>query len=69
MPLVVGDRLDTDIAAGVVLGLPTLLVLTGISSEQDALQASQGLRPDYLADDLRCLMPGGAWRTLAAEAR
>ncbi|MBU6243582.1 MAG: HAD-IIA family hydrolase [Actinomycetales bacterium] len=67
-PLVIGDRLDTDIAAGHRLGLPTLLVLTGISSEADAIAAGPGWRPDYVAEDLRCLMPGRAWRTLAAEA-
>ena len=29
-PLVVGDRLDTDIAGAVGAGLPSLLVLTGV---------------------------------------
>ena len=68
-PLVVGDRLDTDIAAGARLRLPTLLVLTGISSEADAMSAAPASQPSYVADDLRCLMPGGAWRTLPAQAR
>lgn len=67
-PLVIGDRLDTDIAAGYRLGLPTLLVLTGISAEAEALAAGPGWRPDFVAADLRCLMPGGTRRTLAAEA-
>lgn len=37
--LVVGDRLDTDIAAGVAAGVPTWLVLTGVETERPASQA------------------------------
>ncbi len=33
--LVIGDRLDTDILGGVRLGMPTALVLTGISQPED----------------------------------
>jgi NagD protein len=32
----IGDRMDTDIVAGLEAGLETILVLTGLSSEQDA---------------------------------
>jgi 4-nitrophenyl phosphatase len=34
--LVVGDRLETDIAAGQVVGCPTALVLSGVSSTAEA---------------------------------
>jgi 4-nitrophenyl phosphatase len=34
--LVVGDRLETDIAAGQVVGCPTALVLSGVSTKQQA---------------------------------
>lgn len=34
--LVIGDRLDTDIAAGQAAGCPTALVLSGISTRQEA---------------------------------
>jgi 4-nitrophenyl phosphatase len=34
--LVVGDRLETDIAAGQAVGCPTALVLSGVSTREDA---------------------------------
>jgi 4-nitrophenyl phosphatase len=34
--LVVGDRLETDIAAGQAVGCPTALVLSGVSTEEQA---------------------------------
>jgi HAD superfamily hydrolase (TIGR01457 family) len=52
-PLVVGDRLDTDIAGAAALGLDSLLVLTGISSREEA--ETSDVRPTYLAEDLRSL--------------
>ena len=45
-PLVVGDRLDTDIAGGRAAGFATALVLTGVHGLDDALDAAPGLRPD-----------------------
>jgi HAD superfamily hydrolase (TIGR01457 family) len=52
-PLLVGDRLDTDIAGAVGLGWDSMLVLTGISTRED-LRSSPVL-PTYVADDLRTL--------------
>ncbi len=54
-PLVVGDRLDTDIAGANAAGLPSLMVLTGVSTAQDLVRASVSERPVYLAPDLRSL--------------
>lgn len=54
-PLVVGDRLDTDIAGAVAAGLPGLLVLSGVSTADDALRAVVDERPDYIGTDLRSL--------------
>ena len=54
-PLVVGDRLDTDIAAGVRNGIPSLLVMTGVTDVAAVLDAEPGERPTYLAADLRGL--------------
>lgn len=54
-PLVVGDRLDTDIAGANAAGLPSLLVLTGVSTAADLIRARTSERPTYLAADLRSL--------------
>lgn len=54
-PLVVGDRLDTDIEGAVRAGMDSLLVLTGVSSARDLLHASPAQRPTHVAADLRGL--------------
>ena len=54
-PLVVGDRLDTDIAGANAAGLPSLLVLSGVSTAAEMVRAVVGERPDYVAADLRSL--------------
>jgi glycerol-1-phosphatase len=54
-PLVVGDRLDTDIAGAKAADLPSLMVLTGVSTAEDMIRAAASERPDYLGSDLRSL--------------
>jgi glycerol-1-phosphatase len=54
-PLVVGDRLDTDIAGANAAGLPSLLVLCGVSTAAETVRAAAGQRPSYIAEDLRAL--------------
>ncbi|MGA9871635.1 MAG: HAD-IIA family hydrolase, partial [Rhodococcus sp. (in: high G+C Gram-positive bacteria)] len=54
-PLVVGDRLDTDIAGANATGIPSLLVLTGVSSALDVLRAIESERPTHIAFDLNAL--------------
>lgn len=54
-PLVVGDRLDTDIAGAHATGIPSLLVLTGVSSAVDALRAVESERPTHIGFDLDVL--------------
>jgi HAD superfamily hydrolase (TIGR01450 family) len=51
-PLVVGDRLDTDIEGAVRGKSDSLLVLTGVSRPADVLLAGPKRRPSYLAADL-----------------
>lgn len=51
-PLAVGDRLDTDIAGGVGVGIDSLLVLTGVSTAADLLTAPAERRPTFVAADL-----------------
>lgn len=54
-PLMIGDRLDTDIEGGRVAGMPSLLVLTGVSDAAELLAAPPVRRPDYIAADLAAL--------------
>lgn len=54
-PLVVGDRLDTDIEGGVAVGWDTLLVLTGVTGLEELVAARPGSRPTYVAPDLATL--------------
>src|SRR3954464_14719219 len=51
-PLVVGDRLDTDIEGAHNAGWDSLLVLTGVSGLVEVASAPPRLRPTYLAADL-----------------
>src|SRR5512146_975465 len=52
--LVVGDRLETDIAGGQSVGARTALVLSGVSTEEQA--AAWQPQPDLIAADLATLV-------------
>jgi ribonucleotide monophosphatase NagD (HAD superfamily) len=52
--LMIGDRVDTDIAAGQAAGCKTALVLTGVSSEQAGRAWKPA--PDYIEADLATLV-------------
>jgi glycerol-1-phosphatase len=65
-PLVVGDRLDTDIAGARAAGLDSLLVLTGVTDAAALLAAPRGMRPTFVAADLTALrLPAVASRVSA----
>lgn len=52
-PLVVGDRLDTDIEGANKVGIDSLLVLSGVTTIAELLAAPRDLRPTYLSWDAR----------------
>ena len=55
-PIVVGDRLDTDIEGANAVGCPSMLVFSGVTSAAELLAAPPKLRPTYLAADLSGLL-------------
>ncbi|MFF1894638.1 HAD hydrolase-like protein [Streptomyces sp. NPDC058206] len=57
-PLVVGDRLDTDIEGAFNGGVDSLLVLTGVTDARQLLAAEPRHRPTYVDADLRGLLTG-----------
>ncbi|GAB2477094.1 HAD-IIA family hydrolase [Xylanimonas ulmi] len=65
--LVVGDRLDTDLAGARSGGYPGLHVLTGVSSARDDVLAEPGLRPHYVGADLRALLEPHPLPALGAD--
>ena len=77
-PLVVGDRLDTDILGANRAGMASAVVLTGIDRAKQLLAADAKSRPDFILEDLRGLhepypvvemVRGGATRVGAARVR
>ena len=54
-PLMVGDRLDTDIEGARRAEVDSLLVMTGVTSLADLGGAGPEVRPTYVAHDLRAL--------------
>ncbi|OIK25423.1 HAD-IIA family hydrolase [Streptomyces malaysiense] len=81
-PLVVGDRLDTDIEGAFNGGVDSLLVLTGVTDGALLLAATPEHRPTYVDADLRGLLTGqpeitregdgfgcGGWTATAGETR
>ncbi|MBT2369679.1 HAD hydrolase-like protein [Streptomyces sp. ISL-10] len=55
-PLVVGDRLDTDIEGAFNGGVDSLLVLTGVTDAAQLLAAVPSHRPTYIDADLRGML-------------
>jgi HAD superfamily hydrolase (TIGR01450 family) len=55
-PLVIGDRLDTDIEAAYNTGTDSLLVLTGVDNPHSVTLAPEHRRPTYIAETLQALL-------------
>ena len=81
-PLMVGDRLDTDIEGARRIGLDSLLVLTGVTGLAELVAAPEEVRPTYVAPDLAGLLEPhqapaheagehslGGWRGTVADGR
>lgn len=75
-PLVVGDRLDTDIEGATNAGVDSVVVLTGVATPLDLLTAAPRHRPTYLAEGLPALLEPypevregacGGWRARWAD--
>ncbi|WP_240311855.1 HAD-IIA family hydrolase [Nocardioides houyundeii] len=52
-PIMVGDRLDTDIEGARVAGYPSLLVLTGVTGLSELVSAPESSRPTYIYPTLQ----------------
>lgn len=77
-PIVVGDRLDTDLGGARAAGYPGLHVLTGVSTARDDVLAPPEFRPDFIGADLLSLItphpapalgPNGWWECNGRRAR
>jgi HAD superfamily hydrolase (TIGR01450 family) len=51
-PLVIGDRLDTDVKGAVSAALDSAVVMTGIATNKDLLGAKSDERPNYILNNL-----------------
>ncbi|MFA5106101.1 MAG: HAD-IIA family hydrolase [Candidatus Micrarchaeia archaeon] len=58
----IGDRLDTDIRCANAAGVKSVLVLTGVATQQDAMEAKKGERPDMVLKSIAELEPAALAR-------
>lgn len=81
-PLMVGDRLDTDIEGAHNAGVDSLLVMTGVTGLAELVEATARLRPTYVSADLGGLLAAhgapdqeastwslGGWRAAVHDGR
>jgi glycerol-1-phosphatase len=54
-PLMIGDRIDTDIRGANEVGIASAVVLTGIATRKELIGAKPEDRPDFILEDLRGL--------------
>lgn len=65
-PLVIGDRLNTDIAGGIAAGYDTLCTVTGVSGHYELLTTPH--RPSFIAGNLRDHLPGWSAQLVETDA-
>lgn len=51
-PLMIGDRIDTDIRGARAVGIKSACVLTGVATRKELVGAKPEDRPDYIIEDL-----------------
>ncbi|WP_084126288.1 HAD-IIA family hydrolase [Demequina sp. NBRC 110054] len=76
-PMMIGDRLDTDLMGARSAGYAGLLVLTGVDRAREAILAAPEMRPVYISDDMSGLaephpstaLVDGWWTVRDARAR
>ncbi|MEM2874598.1 MAG: HAD-IIA family hydrolase [Candidatus Hadarchaeales archaeon] len=49
---IIGDRAETDVMAGKLAGMRTILVLSGVTKKNDLKRVKKDMRPDYVFDSL-----------------
>ena len=52
-PIMIGDRLDTDILGANRAGIPSVMVMTGVDKARQVIAAPPDSRPHFLLEDLR----------------
>lgn len=54
----IGDRLDTDVKCANSAGIKSILVLTGVATQHDAMNAKKGEKPDLVIKSIAEISPG-----------
>ena len=67
-PIMVGDRLDTDIAGAINAGIDSLAVLSGVSTLRDIVTLPPDRRPTFVGPDLSALVVSHAEVTVNGES-
>lgn len=67
-PIVVGDRLDTDILGANRIGIDSLLVFSGVTSVAELIEATSEYRPTYISWSAAGMLDAHTGATLGDEA-
>ena len=61
----IGDRMDTDIVAGMETGMDTVLVLTGVTDKRTILNFPY--RPKYILEGVGCIAKGADFHCMPPQ--